>query len=38
MTLAAARPGPLRRRLAAADAVHYPLTIRIPPVDGADAR
>ena len=31
MTLAAARPGPLRRRLATADAVHYPLTIRLPP-------
>ena len=30
MGLAAARPGPLRRRLAAADAVHYPLTIRLP--------
>ncbi len=30
MTLAAARPGPLRRRLEAADAVHYPLTIRLP--------
>jgi glycosyltransferase involved in cell wall biosynthesis len=33
MGLAAARPAPLRRRLAAADVVHYPLTIRIPPVD-----
>jgi glycosyltransferase involved in cell wall biosynthesis len=32
MTLAAARPGPLRRQLAAADAVHYPLTIRLPPL------
>jgi glycosyltransferase involved in cell wall biosynthesis len=31
MTLAALRPGPLRRRLAAADVVHYPLTIAIPP-------
>ena len=32
MTVAAARSGPLRRRLAAADAVHFPLTLRIPPV------
>ncbi len=32
MTLAAARPGPLRKRLAAADVVHYPLTLRIPTV------
>ncbi len=32
MSAAAARPGPLRRRLAEADVVHYPLTIRIPPV------
>ena len=32
MTLAAARPGPLRRHLEGADVVHYPLTIRIPPV------
>jgi glycosyltransferase involved in cell wall biosynthesis len=30
MTSAAARPGPLCRRLASVDAVHYPLTIRIP--------
>ncbi len=37
MTLAAARPGPLRRRLAAADAVHYPLTIRIPPLGAPTA-
>jgi len=33
MGTAAARPGPLRARLAAAEAVHYPLTIRLPPVD-----
>jgi glycosyltransferase involved in cell wall biosynthesis len=32
MTLAAARPGPLRRHLAGATIVHYPLTIAIPPV------
>jgi glycosyltransferase involved in cell wall biosynthesis len=32
MGLATARPGPLRRRLGAADVVHYPLTIRIPSV------
>jgi glycosyltransferase involved in cell wall biosynthesis len=31
MTLAAARPGPLRRHLAGAEVVHYPLTIAIPP-------
>jgi glycosyltransferase involved in cell wall biosynthesis len=31
MTLAAVRPGPLRRRLVGADVVHYPLTIAIPP-------
>jgi glycosyltransferase involved in cell wall biosynthesis len=31
MTLAAARPGPLRRHLNGADIVHYPLTIAIPP-------
>ncbi len=30
MTAAAARPGPLRRRLRGADLVHYPLTLRIP--------
>jgi glycosyltransferase involved in cell wall biosynthesis len=32
MTLATARPAALRRRLAAADVVHYPLTLRIPTV------
>jgi glycosyltransferase involved in cell wall biosynthesis len=32
MTLAAARPGPLCVRLSRADALHYPLTIRLPPV------
>ena len=32
MSLAAARPGRLLARLADADVVHYPLTIRIPPV------
>jgi glycosyltransferase involved in cell wall biosynthesis len=31
MTLAALRPGPLRGRLAAAEIVHYPLTIALPP-------
>jgi glycosyltransferase involved in cell wall biosynthesis len=31
MTLAAARPGPLRRHLDGAAIVHYPLTIAIPP-------
>jgi glycosyltransferase involved in cell wall biosynthesis len=32
MTWAAARPGPLCARLGKADALHYPLTIRLPPV------
>ena len=32
MTRAAARPGPLRQRMASADVVHYPLTIRLPRV------
>ena len=33
MTAAAARPGPLRARLRDADVVHYPLTVRLPPID-----
>jgi glycosyltransferase involved in cell wall biosynthesis len=33
MGMAAARPGPLRARLEDARVVHYPLTIRIPPVE-----
>jgi glycosyltransferase involved in cell wall biosynthesis len=33
MGTAAARPGPLRARLDDASVVHYPLTIRIPPID-----
>ena len=33
MGAAAARPGPLRARLDDASVVHYPLTIRIPPVE-----
>jgi len=37
MSAAAARPGPLRARLEAAEAVHYPLTIRIPPVSAPSA-
>ncbi len=37
MGLAAARPGPLRRRLAGAEAVHFPLTIRLPPVTAPSA-
>ena len=37
MGLAAARPGPLRRRLAHAAAVHYPLTIRLPSVAAPSA-
>jgi glycosyltransferase involved in cell wall biosynthesis len=32
MTLAAARPGPIRRRLESAEALHYPLTIALPEV------
>ena len=32
MTLATLRPGPLERHLAPADAVHFPLTLRIPSV------
>jgi glycosyltransferase involved in cell wall biosynthesis len=32
MGLAAARPGPIRRRLEAASVVHYPLTIALPEV------
>jgi glycosyltransferase involved in cell wall biosynthesis len=32
MAAAAARPGPLRARLREAGVVHYPLTLRIPPV------
>jgi glycosyltransferase involved in cell wall biosynthesis len=37
MSLAAARAGPLRARLGGAAAVHYPLTIRIPPVAAPSA-
>ncbi len=37
MGLAAVRPGPIRAHLAAAAAVHYPLTIRIPPVSAPTA-
>src|SRR6516164_935967 len=37
MGLAAARPGPIRAHFAGADAVHYPLTIRIPPVSAPSA-
>ena len=32
MAAATARPEPLRRRLRGADVVHYPLTLRIPPL------
>lgn len=32
ISFAAARPGPLRAHLRDADVVHYPLTIRLPPV------
>jgi glycosyltransferase involved in cell wall biosynthesis len=37
MAAAAARPAPLRRHLASADAVHYPLTIRLPAVAAPSA-
>ncbi len=37
MSLATVRPGPLVRRLSGVDAVHYPLTIRIPPVKAPTA-
>jgi glycosyltransferase involved in cell wall biosynthesis len=37
MGLAAARPGPIRARFSGANAVHYPLTIRIPPVAAPSA-
>jgi glycosyltransferase involved in cell wall biosynthesis len=33
MALAAARPGPLRRRIGRLDAVHYPLTVALPSLD-----
>ncbi len=33
MALASARPGPLRARLGALDAIHYPLTIALPRLD-----
>ena len=32
MALGSARPGPLRRRLAGIDVVHFPLTVPVPPV------
>jgi len=37
MSFAALRARPLERRLAAADAVHFPLTLRIPPVAAPSA-
>ena len=33
LAVATARPEPLRRRLRSADVVHYPFTIRVPPVE-----
>ncbi len=33
MSLAAAHPGPLRRRFAGLDAIHFPLSVMLPPVD-----
>jgi glycosyltransferase involved in cell wall biosynthesis len=37
MSYAALRPAPLAKRLADADAVHFPLTLRIPPVAAPSA-
>jgi glycosyltransferase involved in cell wall biosynthesis len=37
MALAAARPGPLRRRLGRLDAAHYPLTVVLPTLDAPRA-
>jgi glycosyltransferase involved in cell wall biosynthesis len=37
MALAAARPGPLRRRIGRLDAVHYPLTVSLPSLDAPSA-
>src|SRR6266508_5113882 len=37
MTRAAVRPGPLRRRIGALDAVHYPFTVALPRLDVASA-
>jgi glycosyltransferase involved in cell wall biosynthesis len=37
MSLAAARPGPLRRRFAGCDALHFPLSVMLPPLDSPPA-
>jgi glycosyltransferase involved in cell wall biosynthesis len=37
MGLAAVHPGPLRRRIGRLDAVHYPLTVALPPLDAPRA-
>jgi glycosyltransferase involved in cell wall biosynthesis len=37
MSLAAARPGPLRRHFAGCDALHFPLSVMLPPVDAPPA-
>ena len=37
MSLAAARPGPLRRHFAGCDALHFPLSVMLPPVDSPPA-
>jgi glycosyltransferase involved in cell wall biosynthesis len=37
IALAAARPGPLRRRIGRLDAVHYPLTVSLPRLDAPSA-
>jgi glycosyltransferase involved in cell wall biosynthesis len=37
MSLAAARPGPLRKRFAGCDALHFPLSVMLPPIDSPPA-
>jgi glycosyltransferase involved in cell wall biosynthesis len=37
MSLAATRPGPLRRRFADCDALHFPLSVMLPPLDAPPA-
>ncbi len=37
MSLAATRPGPLRRRFADCDALHFPLSVMLPPLDSPPA-
>jgi len=37
MSLATTRPGPLRRRFTGCDALHFPLSVMLPPVDSPPA-